>query len=187
MPEVSVIIPLYGSHRARSVLPTVARAWLMQDVSCEVIVATPGRPTVDTMLDDFGAEPNVRVLAGDVAVTAPGLLRNLAAAHAAAPRLDLSDADIVPLGTDLLRRAIALAGADVVYQTWMHRLARPSARSTNFSPESPHDPCCSSVSCSWITKPAPTRVSVSDAPGNGAAVGQIRVRGRSSGCRRRPS
>jgi hypothetical protein len=42
MPEVSVIIPLYGPHRGRSVLPTVACAWLMQDVSCEVIVATPG-------------------------------------------------------------------------------------------------------------------------------------------------
>ncbi|MEA2182309.1 MAG: hypothetical protein QOF69_1494 [Solirubrobacteraceae bacterium] len=86
MPEVSLIIPLYGPHRGRSVLPTVARAWLMQDVSCEVIVATPGRHTEDMMLDDVGAEP-IRVLAGDVAVTAPGLLRNLAAAHATAPRL----------------------------------------------------------------------------------------------------
>ncbi|MDX6706979.1 MAG: hypothetical protein QOI48_2825 [Solirubrobacteraceae bacterium] len=62
-----------------------------------VIVATPGN-TVDMMLDDVGAEPNVRVLAGDVAVTAPGLLCNLAAAHATAPRLYLSATDIVPLG-----------------------------------------------------------------------------------------
>jgi hypothetical protein len=143
MPEVSVIIPLYGPHRGRSVLPTVARAWRRQDVSCEVIVATPGRHGVDMMLDDVGAEPNVRVLAGDVAVTAPGLLRNLAAAHATTPRLYLSDADIVPPGTDFLRRAIALAGADVVPQPWMHRLAPAVGQIEQpQSLKAPHDPCC---------------------------------------------
>jgi hypothetical protein len=115
----------------------------MQDVFCEVIVATPGRHTVDMMLDGVGAEPNVRVLAGDVAGTAPGLLRNLAAAHATAPRLSLSDADIVPLGTDFLRRAIALAGADVVPQPWMHRLAPIAGQIEQLqSLKAPDRSCC---------------------------------------------
>jgi len=122
MPEVSVIIPLYGVHRGRSVLPAVVRAWLAQDVSCEVLVAATGQIPAG-LPRDLDAERTVRVLNDDDSLTTPGLLRNRAAAHARAPRLYLSDADVLPLGDDYVRRAIALAADDVFCQPWMHRLS----------------------------------------------------------------
>lgn len=117
MPEVSVLIPLYGNHHGRAFLPAVTAAWLAQDVSCEVVIATagdlPSLPDVD---------PRARVVRADPAARAPGLLRNAAAEQATSRYLYLSDADLAPLGRDYLSRAFALADGRVLGQPWMHRL-----------------------------------------------------------------
>lgn len=188
MPEASVIIPLYGSHRGRSVLPTVARAWLMQDVSCEVIVATPGRHSVDMMLDDVGAEPNVRVLAGDVAVTAPGAVAQPGgrACHRA---------EAVPLrrghrpARHRLPAARDRAGGRRCRLPAVDAPAGPGRRPDR--PTSvPESPSRSMLLERQLFMDNQTRAHADAClrrTRNGAAAGQIRVRGRSSGCRRRPS
>jgi hypothetical protein len=126
--EVSVVLPLFGDHPAARALPAVIDAWLAQDVGCEVLVAT----TLDTLVKlspTLAHDDRVRVLSG--ASGAPGALRNMAASSARAPMLYLGDADIVPLGEDFLRRALALAGdGDVVVQPWMYRLVNHAS----FSP-----------------------------------------------------
>lgn len=116
VPEVSVVIPLYGEHRGRVSVGTVAAAWLVQDVSCEVVLVTAG----NIALGDTGG---ARVLRVDVGLWAPGLLRNAGAEAARGRMLYLSDADVAPLGRDYLSRALAAADDGGWTQPWMHRLA----------------------------------------------------------------
>lgn len=118
-PQVSVVLPLFGGHRAAQTLGTVVRAWLAQDVPCEVVVAAAGDVPV-RLPPETGQR--ARVLRVDAAVASPGPLRNVAAADARAPVLYLGDADIVPMGTGFLGQALRLRGADVVVQPWMYRL-----------------------------------------------------------------
>jgi N-terminal domain of galactosyltransferase len=119
-PQVTVVLPLFGSHLAARALPAVARAWLRQDVPCEVVVAV-GSGTAVPPLD--GAAPGrVRIIPAVLEVNAPGLLRNVAAAAAKAPLLYLGDADIAPVGDDYLRRAMRLAADGVMIQPWLYRL-----------------------------------------------------------------
>ncbi|GGU54890.1 hypothetical protein GCM10010211_19470 [Streptomyces albospinus] len=122
MPDVTVVIPLYGTHEGRDSLLAVTAAWLAQDVPCEVVVATAGDIPV-TVAEDRDAHRRVRVVRADARLAAPGLLRNAGAAQARSPMLYLSDADIAPLGRDYLRRALRLATAGRAFaQPWMHRL-----------------------------------------------------------------
>ena len=116
VPEVSVVIPLYGEHHGRVTVGTVATAWLAQDVPCEVILATAG----DIVLEDTGG---ARVLRADLSLRAPGLLRNVGAEAARSRMLYLSDADVAPLGRDYMSRALATADGGGLAQPWMHRLA----------------------------------------------------------------
>ena len=121
-PRVSVILPLFGDHRAAGSLAAVCRAWLRQDVDCEVVVAvaegTPPPP--------LPRAARVRLVPGGDCPAAPGPLRNLAAAASDAPVLYLGDGDIVPLGDDYLRRALAVGEGRVLIQPWMYRLVNPS-------------------------------------------------------------
>jgi N-terminal domain of galactosyltransferase len=114
-PRVCVVLPLFGGHRAVQVVGTVVAAWLAQDVPCEVVVAVAGEVPA-------GLPDGARVVPADPAVTSPGVLRNLGASSTEAPLLYLGDADIVPLGTDFLARALRLRGDHVVVQPWMYRL-----------------------------------------------------------------
>jgi N-terminal domain of galactosyltransferase len=113
--RVGVVLPLFGEHRAVRVLGAVVHAWLAQDVPCEVVVAVAGGVPVEI-------DQRAQVVRADAAVASPGRLRNLGAAATSAPLLYLGDADIVPLGTDFLRRALELRGGGVVVQPWMYRL-----------------------------------------------------------------
>jgi len=113
-PRVCVVLPLFGGHRAATVVGAVIRAWLAQDVPCEVVVAVAG--------DAPRVHSGARIVAAGAADASPGRLRNLGAASTRAPLLYLGDADIVPLGTDFLGRALRLRGGDVVVQPWMYRL-----------------------------------------------------------------
>ncbi|QHC21009.1 galactosyltransferase-related protein [Streptomyces sp. GS7] len=122
MPDVTVVIPLYGTHEGRGSLLAVTAAWLAQDVPCEVVVATAGEIPV-AVAEDRDAHRRVRVVRADTALRAPGLLRNAGAEQARSPMLYLSDADIAPLGRDYLRRALRPAAAGRAFaQPWMHRL-----------------------------------------------------------------
>ncbi|WP_431045389.1 galactosyltransferase-related protein [Streptomyces sp. P1-3] len=116
--EVSVVIPLYGDHRGRVSIGTVAEAWLAQDVPCEVVLATAG----DLNLDGTGG---ARIVTADPELTAPGLLRNRGVAAARGRMLYLSDSDVAPLGRGYLRRCLELAGEGAFAQPWMHRLPGP--------------------------------------------------------------
>jgi N-terminal domain of galactosyltransferase len=124
-PLVSVVLPLFGDHRAVRTLPAVSRAWLRQRVPCEVVVAVAD----GTRLPDLGEALDtgrIRVVAAGRDSISPGPLRNLAAAAARAPVLYLGDADIVPLGRDFLDRALDLLGEGPVVQPWMYRLVNPA-------------------------------------------------------------
>src|SRR5687767_8224790 len=90
--RVSVVIPLYGNHRGRQTLPAVCRAWLAQEVRCEVVVAIAGRIAVD-----LPAVDRVRLVTAEADATSPGVLRNIGVAAAGAPILYLSDADVLPI------------------------------------------------------------------------------------------
>lgn len=116
-PQVCVVLPLFGGHRAAQVVDAVAAAWLGQDVPCEVVVAVAGEAPVR-----LPESPRARIVRADATVTSPGVLRNLGAATTDAPLLYLGDADIVPLGADYLARALRLRGDHVVVQPWMYRL-----------------------------------------------------------------
>ncbi|WP_058041141.1 galactosyltransferase-related protein [Streptomyces roseifaciens] len=118
MPEVTIAIPLYGDHRGRACLATVAGAWLAQDVPCEVVIATAG----DLAGDLAAVLPGVRVIRADPGIRSAGVLRNIAAAAARSPLLCLTDADVLPLGRDYLRRCLDLAGDAALAQPWMYRL-----------------------------------------------------------------
>jgi hypothetical protein len=118
MPEVSVLIPLFGAHRGREVLAGTCASWLAQDVSIEVIVAMAGSSP-----PALPADPRVRaVISPDPAVASPGTLRNLAADQAGGRWLYLSDADVQPLGADFLARAWALGKGRPLAQPWMYRV-----------------------------------------------------------------
>jgi N-terminal domain of galactosyltransferase len=117
VPEVSVVIPLFGTHRGWETISAVCSSWLAQEVSCEVIVAVAGerRP-------ELPADRSVRVVRADQAVVSPGVLRNVAALHAKGAWLYLSDADVRPVGADFLARACELADGSALVQPWMYRL-----------------------------------------------------------------
>lgn len=120
-PLVSVALPLFGDHRAVRTLPATSRAWLRQDVPCEVIVAV----AEGTQLPDLGDAADtgrIRIVPAPRDSISPGPLRNLAAEHARAPVLYLGDADIAPLGSDFLDQALALLDDRAVVQPWMYRL-----------------------------------------------------------------
>lgn len=118
-PRVSVVVPLFGGHRAVRVVGAVVRAWLAQDVPCEVVVAVAGDVPLRLPPELAG---RARMVRAGAAVTSPGPLRNLGVASTVAPLLYLSDADVVPLGTDFLGRVLRLRGSHVVVQPWMYRL-----------------------------------------------------------------
>jgi N-terminal domain of galactosyltransferase len=120
VPEVTVVLPLYGVHEAARALPAVIDAWLAQEMPCEVIVAVAGERR--GLSPCAPADGRVRILAAASHMSAPGLLRNLAASAARARALYLGDADIVPLGRDFLTRASDLRGDGAVVQPWMYRL-----------------------------------------------------------------
>jgi len=121
MPEISVLIPLFGAHSGWGALSAVCAGWLAQDVPCEVIVAVASeRPPVVPVND------RIRLIRCDPALASPGPLRNLAACEAAGDLLYLSDADVRPVGTDFLARAVVLAGESVLAQPWQYRLAGPA-------------------------------------------------------------
>jgi hypothetical protein len=131
--ELSVVLPVFGDHRAVQALPAVCRAWLAQDVPCEVVVGVAAGTGLPPIEDD-----RVTVVQADRAWTAPGPLRNLAAAKASSPVLYLSDGDIAPLGRSfagqLLKLLYRTAGGSggssprvgtAVIQPWMYRLVNP--------------------------------------------------------------
>ena len=116
MPEVSVLIPLFGTHRGYDVLAEVCAGWLGQDVSCEVVVAFAGdQPEVP-------ADDRVSVVRAGERASEAGPLRNLAARRARADWLYLSDADVRPVGKDYLSRALELAGQGALAKPWQYRL-----------------------------------------------------------------
>lgn len=117
-PRVSVVLPLFGDHRAAGTLPAVCSAWLGQDVPCEVVIAVGPA----TAVPDLGGDRRIRLVPADGVQAAPGPLRNVAAAAAHAPTLYLGDADIVPLGTGYLADTLDLGRDQAVIQPWMYRL-----------------------------------------------------------------
>lgn len=129
-PQVSVILPLFGSHRGTETLAAVCAAWLEQDVPCEVIVATGGEIELDLPYRNLEGS-RLRVVRGSPSWTSPGLLRNIGARSARSELLYASDADVLPLGRDYMRRALGLlgdAGSRVIAQPWMLRLVSAPGR-----------------------------------------------------------
>lgn len=120
-PLVSVILPLFGDHRAVGTLPAISRAWLRQEVPCEVVVAV----AEGTQLPDLGdgaRTGRIRIVPAGRDSVSPGPLRNLAAAQSRVPVLYLGDADVAPLGSDFLGQALTLLDDRAVIQPWMYRL-----------------------------------------------------------------
>lgn len=114
-PEVSVVIPVFGARHAAS-LPAVVDAWLTQDVANEVVIAHTGPvPTI-------AHRPRVTITEAPITEPGPGLLRNHGVQAARGRMLYLTDADVAPLGTDFLRRAVHLARGGALAQPWMYRL-----------------------------------------------------------------
>ena len=72
-----MVLPLFGDHRAVQVAGTVVRAWLAQDVPCEVVVAVAGDAPLRLPSEFAG---RAWILRADATVTSPGPLRNLGAA-----------------------------------------------------------------------------------------------------------
>lgn len=121
MVELSVVLPVFGDHRAIEALPAVCQAWLAQDVPCEVVVGVAAGTRIPPVGND-----RVRIVRADEALTAPGPLRNLAAAAARAPVLYLSDGDVAPIGRDFAGQALKLLDDKALVQPWMYRLVNPS-------------------------------------------------------------
>jgi hypothetical protein len=126
MTGVSVVIPLFGTHRGLETISTVADSWLDQDLSCEVVVATDTGIPLDTAVTEHGSK-RVRVVATTISPTR-GRLSNVAVAGCRSEWLYLTDADVIPLGRDYLRRALAAATAadGFLAQPRMLRLTGPS-------------------------------------------------------------
>ncbi|MFB6394228.1 galactosyltransferase-related protein [Polymorphospora lycopeni] len=108
MTRVTVLMSVFGEHVGWATLPAVVDAWLDQDLSCDVVIATSGE------LDLAGSLPadvgdRVRVVETDHPRPTVSRLMNAAAAHATGEWLYLSDADVAPLGRDYLTRAVAAA------------------------------------------------------------------------------
>jgi hypothetical protein len=141
VPDVSVVIPLYGEHRGQSSLEAVSEAWLAQNVPCEVVVAVAGSIPV-RLANAIDADRSARVTRADGSAKAPGLLRNLGARCARGSMLYLSDADVLPLGRDFLTRAIEISHGAALCQPWMYRLiAEPGPNAVDLrAPEPPQ--CC---------------------------------------------
>jgi hypothetical protein len=123
LPEVSVVVPLYGDSGNHPVpaLPAICHAWLQQDVPCEVVITVTAGTRVPAMPDGW-----IRIVQAPRGLAAPGPLRNLGAAAARAPVLYLSDADVAPVGADYARRAMGLLDGRAVVQPWMYRLVNPA-------------------------------------------------------------
>jgi hypothetical protein len=118
--ELSVVLPLFGDHQAIQALPAVCRAWLAQDGRCEVVIGVASGTSLPPLADD-----RIKVVRADQALTAPGPLRNLAAAAAQAEVLYLSDGDVAPIGRDFAGQVLKLLGDKALVQPWMHRLVNP--------------------------------------------------------------
>ena len=118
-PQVSVVLPLYGSHHAVETISFVSEMWLQQDVPCEVVVASSIERAELGLRETAGR--SLRVVYTKPGLTSVAALRNLAACEARAPLLYLGDGDIAPLGRDFLRRALQLRGDGVLIQPWMYR------------------------------------------------------------------
>jgi hypothetical protein len=106
-------------------LPVVCRAWLQQDVPCEVVIAVADGTVVPDLGDGL-AGGRIRIVRAGRDVAAPGPLRNIAAAAARAPVLYLSDADVVPLGPGFAGQVLKLVADQPVVQPWMYRLVNPA-------------------------------------------------------------
>lgn len=115
-PEVSVVIPVFGKRGRAAPLSPVITAWLAQDVASEVIIAHTGTPP------PVARTPCVTTIEAKIAEPGPGLLRNHGVRVARGRTLYLSDADVAPIGTDFLRRALRIAGDGALAQPWMYRL-----------------------------------------------------------------
>jgi len=135
VPQVSVVLPLFGDHRAAQALPAVCRAWLGQEVPCEVVIAVAAGTALPALGDGAG-DDRIRIVPADRGSISPGPLRNLAVSAARAPVLYLSDADVAPLGADFLGRALGLREDRAVIQPWMYRLVNPAdaAKAEVFAP-----------------------------------------------------
>jgi hypothetical protein len=133
-PRVSVVVPLFGDHRAARTLPAVCRAWLSQDIPCEIVIGVG----TGAQLPDLGDDERIRFVPAVAEAAEPGPLRNVAAAAALAPTLYLGDADIVPLGTAFLTQALELSGGDqAVIQPWLYRLVERSDPPANLVLQAP--------------------------------------------------
>jgi hypothetical protein len=123
-PEVAIVLPLFGNHRAIDALVAVSEAWLRQDVECEVVVAVAGGIAMPPGWHDRADAANgrLRIVWADPGSVSAGPLRNLAAAATRAPLLYLGDADIAPVGDDFLSSALPLLNGGAVIQPWMYRL-----------------------------------------------------------------
>lgn len=126
--QVSVLLPLFGDHRATKTLPTVCRAWLQQNVPCEVVVALAAGTAVSS-LGDLAADGPIRIVPADRDSISPGPLRNLAASTARASVLYLSDADVAPLADNFAEQALKLLKDRAMIQPWMYRLVSPAEMS----------------------------------------------------------
>ena len=131
--ELSVVLPLFGDHQAVQTLPAVCRAWLAQDVPCEVVVGVAAGTALPPLADD-----RIQVVWADRAWTAPGPLRNIAAAAARAPVLYLSDGDVAPIGRDFAGQVLKLLVDKALVQPWMYRLVNPSDEAAS-SADGPFD------------------------------------------------
>ncbi len=119
--QLSVVLPVFGDHRAIEALPAVCQAWLAQDMSCEVVVGVDAGTEIPLVGND-----RVKIVRADRAWTAPGPLRNLAASKARAPVLYLSDGDVAPLGRSFAGQVLKLLVEQAVVQPWMYRLVNPA-------------------------------------------------------------
>lgn len=120
-----MLLPLFGNHRATQTLPAVCRAWLQQDVPCEVVVAIAAGTAVSS-IGDFVADGRIRIVPADRDSISPGPLRNLAASAARASVLYLSDADVAPLAGNFAEQALKLLKDRALIQPWMYRLINPA-------------------------------------------------------------
>jgi glycosyl transferase family 7 (putative galactosyltransferase) len=126
MVEVSVVLALFGSHRANETAAKVVESWLDQDVPCEVVLGLDQ----ETNIDDLGvprSHPSVRAVPALATPPTRGRLMNVAVRQSRGDVLYLTDADVIPLGRDYLRRALeALATPDgFLAQPRMLRLTGP--------------------------------------------------------------